>query len=134
MRVGRDTVEIGIAVCEVYEFTDGEDGRRYLWNATEGRRIAEASGRDIVAVYPEQAGITKENLSTFAPDLDLRRAQALPGAALLVPLLFVPHRGKHVCIDGWHRIAKALYQGFPCLPAYVLTEEEAESIRLEELP
>jgi hypothetical protein len=127
-------VEFGLTMIEVYEFTDGEDGRRYLWNATEGRRIAEAAGREVVAVHPQEAGITRENLFAFAPDLDLARALSLPGAALLVPLLFVPHKGKHVCIDGWHRIARALHHGFPCLPAYVLTEEEAESIRLEALP
>ena len=127
-------VEYGLTAVEVYEFTDGADGRRYLWNATEGRRIAEASGREIVAVYPAEAGITKENLLAFAPDLDLAKALSLPGAALLVPLLFVPFKGKHVCIDGWHRIARALHHGFPCLPAYVLTEIEAESIRLEGMP
>ena len=124
-------VEYGLRAIEVYEFTDGADGGRYLWNATEGRRIAEAAGREVVAVYPREAGITKENLLSFAPDLDLARALALPGAALLVPLLFVPFKEKHVCIDGWHRIARALHAGFPCLPAYVLTQEEAESIRLE---
>ena len=127
-------IEIGLEAVEVYEFTDGADGRRYLWNATAGRRIAEASGRPYVTVYPEEAGITKETLAKLAPDLDLRRALALPALALLTPVLFVPHRGPHVLIDGWHRVAKAVHQGFPCLPAYVLTEEEAESIRLEALP
>ena len=127
-------IEFGLTAIEVYEFTDGADGRRYLWNATEGRKIAEGAGRPYVAVYPEEAGITKESLRKLAPDLELEKALALPALALLTPVLFVPHRGQHVLIDGWHRVAKAVHQGFPCLPAYVLTEEEAESIRLEALP
>lgn len=55
------------------------------------------------------AGITKETLRVLAPEVDRDKALALPAKALLSPLLFVPHRGKHVCIDGWHRITKAVY-------------------------
>mgnify|MGYP001424655173 CR=1 FL=1 len=126
-------VEVGLEVLQVYEFTDGEDGKTYLWNATEGLKIA-SDGREWVSVWPEEAGITKETLKILAPGLDLRKALALPAAALLSPVLFVPHKGKHVLIDGWHRVAKAVWQGFPCLPAWLLTEEEADSIRLEALP
>jgi len=126
-----DVTDLIVLSCvQVYEFRDLEDGKTYAWDATEGVRIAN-DGRDYFAVYPAEAGITKETLKVLAPDLDLARALALPAAALLTPVLFVPHRGRHVLIDGWHRVAKAVHQGFPCLPAYLLTEEEAASIRLD---
>ena len=121
-------LELTVGVVQVYEFHDAEDGHTYYWNATEGRRLAEARGAEIVSVHLSDLGMTPERVLQFAPELDTRKARSLPGVALLSPLLFVPHHGKHVLIDGWKRLYRAAVTGCPCLPAYVLTEAEAEAI------
>ena len=123
-------VAVGLALVQVYEFTDADTGTTHFWNATEGRRLAEARNAEALMVDLRAARITRETLRILAPDVDRNKALALPAKALLSPLLFVPHRGKHVCIDGWHRITKAVYQNVPQLPALLLTEQEAEAIRV----
>jgi hypothetical protein len=120
-------------VVQVYEFHDAEDGNTYFWDATAGRDWAEKTGAEIVSVELAQAGMTVPRILSLCPDLDRRKALSLPGAALLSPLLFVTHREKHVLIDGWHRLYKAAVQGFPVLPAYVLTQAQADAIRVEGL-
>ncbi len=124
------TVVTLIAV-EIYEFNDAETGQTYLWNATEGRRLAEARQAELVPVRLADVGMTPQKVLQMAPDMDKKKALGLPGQALLSPILFVPHHGKHVLIDGWHRTYKAAVQGFPVLPAYILTQEEADAIRVE---
>lgn len=123
-----------LEAVQVYEFRDGTDGKTYRWNATAGRRLAETRGATIEVVYLKEAGLTAGTLQDFAPDLDWRKVRMLPGEALLVPLLWVPHKAAHVCIDGRHGIAKAIREGYPCLPAYLLTQEEADAIRMAEAP
>jgi hypothetical protein len=53
---------------------------------------------------------------------------------LSVPLLFVPFAGRHQLVDGWHRLARALIEGETLglaeLPAFLLTQEEADSLLL----
>src|SRR5436309_1084100 len=110
---------IDIIACQVYEFNDSEDGKTYFWNATEGRRLAEARRAEIVPIRLAEVGMTREMILKMAPDLNQRYALSLPGTALLSPILFVEHRRKHVLIDGWNRLYKAAVQGFPVLPAYV---------------
>jgi len=124
------TVVTLIAV-EIYEFHDAEDGKTYLWNATEGRRLAEERQAEFVPVRLADVGMTAQRVLQMCPDMDKKKALNLPGQALLCPILFVPHHGKHVLIDGWHRVYKAAVQGFPVLPAYILTQEEADTIRVE---
>ena len=124
------TVVTLIAV-EIYEFNDAEDGQTYLWNATEGRRLAEARGCEFVPIRLADVGMTPQKVLQMCPDLDKKKALSLPGQALLSPILFVPHHGNHVLVDGWHRTYKAAVQGFPVLPAYLLTQEEADTIRVE---
>ena len=124
------TVVTLIAV-EIYEFNDSETGETCLWNATEGRRLAEARRAEFVPVRLADVGMTPQKVLQMAPELDRKKALSLPGQALLCPILFVPHNGKHVLIDGWHRVYKAAVQGFPVLPAYLLTQAEADQIRVE---
>ena len=126
-------VMVGFGLVEIYEFNDAEDGKDYYWNASEGRRIADARN-EIHAVSLGEAGMTTAMIRKLAPDLDVRKAMAMHFRALLVPLLFVPHGGKHVLIDGWHRVYRASIAGIDELPAWILTEQEAASIRLEENP
>ena len=121
---------VTVGVVQVYEFHDTEDGKTYFWNATEGRRLAEARGAEFVSVSLKEMSMTQKRILELAPDLNTKRALRLPGAALLSPLLFVPHKGRHVLIDGWHRLYKAAVQGFPVLPAILLTEEEEHAIRI----
>ena len=121
---------VGLELVQVYTFTDAETGVTYGWNATEGRRLAEARNAEVLLVDLMAAGITEETLRILAPEIELDRALSLPATALFSPLVFVPHRGKHVCIDGWHRITKAVQQGVSTLPALVLTEDEAAAIRV----
>ena len=130
-----EEIIVAIGFVQVYEFHDSEDGRTYRWNATEGRRLAEARRAEFVPVRLAEFGMTPKKVLEYAPELDVQKALRLPGAALLNPILFVPHRGKHVLIDGWHRVYKAAAQGFPVLPAYILTHEEATACLVtEEVP
>jgi len=121
---------VRLLVGQVYEFRDADDGHTYYWNASEGRKLAERRAAEYVTVYLEDLGMTAERILQMYPDLDRRKALAFPGVALLSPILFVPHRGKHVLVDGWHRLYRAAVSGMPCLPAYVLTPDEERSIRL----
>lgn len=120
---------LAIDAGQIYEFHDSEDGLTYFWNATEGHRLAAARQAEVLPLYLAEVGMTPKRILELYPELDRRKALGLPGVALLSPILFVPHRGKHVLIDGWHRVYRAAVQGFPCLPAYVLTEAEGQAIR-----
>ncbi len=126
--------EIGTAyltVVQIYQFYDAESGQTLWWNATEGRRLAEARNAEVVLVYPAEFGMDKAQILRMNADLDQNKALALPAAALLSPLLFVEHRGKHVLVDGWHRLFLAVSCGVPCLPTYILSQKEADAIRAE---
>lgn len=127
-------IEVTVGLVQVYEFTDAETGKTCVWNATEGRRLAEARKAQFVPVRLADFGMTPQRVLQICPDLDMKRALSLPGVALLSPILFVPHNGKHVLIDGHHRLYKAAVQGFPVLPAILLTEDEERAIRLEPQP
>lgn len=127
------TSELGTAyltVVQIYQFHDEASGETLWWNATEGRLLAEARNAEVVMVYPAECGMDKAQILRMNPDLDKHRALSLPAAALLSPLLFVEHRGKHILIDGWHRLFLAVSCGVPCLPAYILTQNEADTIRV----
>ena len=105
------TVIVTLEEVQIYEFQDAETGLTYHWNATEGRRLAMERGAKPFTVNLAEAGITLKNVLDFAPELDTERAKKMNWGALMIPILFVPHGRKHVCIDGWHRIYKALYDG-----------------------
>ena len=77
------------------------------------------------------AGMTPITVLRFCPELDVAKALSLPSEALLCPLLFVSHHGKHVLADGWHRTYRAVFSGIRELPAYILTQEEADAILIQ---
>ena len=120
---------IGLVEVQIYEFRDNEDGKTYYWNASEGRRLAEERRAEIVAVYLADVGMTPAKVLEMCPELDREWALGLPGTTVLRPVLFVPHKEKHVLIDGWHRMYKAAVLGLTWVPAHVLTESEARRIR-----
>jgi len=43
-----------------------------------------------------------------------------------------PWRGKHLLIDGWHRLLKGVLIEWDTLPAYILTDAETWSVMLPE--
>jgi hypothetical protein len=45
------------------------------------------------------------------------------------PVIVIPSSGNPMIIDGWHRVAKALYLGLARVNAVFLTEQETEKIR-----
>src|SRR5579863_7601163 len=104
---------LALLVNQVFEFHDAEDGNTYWWHATEGRRLAEARGAESQWLDLLEAGFTPESVRCLFPDLDFAKARALPMSTLYSPLLFVPHRGKHVLIDGSHRLYRAICAGVP---------------------
>ncbi len=119
-----------LTVVQIYQFHDEASGQTLWWNATEGRRLAEGRNAEVVLVYPAEFGMDKARILHMNADLDQQKALALPATALLSPLLFVEHNGKHILIDGWHRLFLAVSCGVPCLPAYILTQKEADHIRV----
>ena len=119
-----------LTVVHIYQFHDEASGQTLWWNATDGRRLAEARHAEVVLVYPAEFGMDKARILHMNADLDQKKALALPAAALLSPLLFVEHSGKHILIDGWHRLFLAVSCGVPCLPAYILSQHEADRIRV----
>jgi hypothetical protein len=114
---------------QVYSMED-EEGWQHHWSVSEGRRIAEARG-DLFTVSLSELGVTVERIRRQYDGMD--EAYALT-TDLTEPLLFVPFGEKCQLIDGWHRIMKAALLGVDVMLAYVLTQEEADSILVCKLP
>jgi hypothetical protein len=121
-------VFLGSTLTEVYTFTD-EDGTEYLFDVAEGLKRAKKRGR-LLDFSPQECGITAQEIISRYPSIDEARARALPLEALALPILFVPWKGKHLCIDGWHRIFRAVLTGIPVLPAYLLSPTDTAQIVL----
>jgi hypothetical protein len=109
---------------------DSEDGTTYHWNASEGRRLAERRG-EVLAFRPADFGIDLAHIRSRYQGLD--EAYAL-FTDLSEPLLFAPFKGRDLLLDGWHRLFKAVALGVEMLPAYQLTQEEADSVLLGTTP
>jgi len=126
-----------MVVSETYAMTD-EDGTRYEWDVTRGHKLAEERGADPFAFHPAEHAITPQHIRRRYPDLNERYAATLSDDDLARPLLFLPFKGKHLLVDSWHRLfrcvtapaGKAPFR----LPAYLLTESEAEQILLARVP
>jgi hypothetical protein len=125
-------VFLGSTLTEVYSFTD-EDGAEYLFDVDEGLKRAKKCGR-LLDFSPGECGITAQEIRSRYPDIDEARARALPLEALAIPILFVSWKGKHLCIDGWHRIFRAVLTGIPVLPAYLLSPTDTAQIVLSKRP
>ena len=126
-----------IVLSQTYVLTD-EDGTRSEWDVTLGLRLAERRGAHLLAFRPAEHGITAAHIRLRYPDLNEGYASALTLDDLARPLLFLPFKGKHLLVDGWHRLFRCVTategQAPACLPAYLLTEAEAEQIRLDGVP
>jgi hypothetical protein len=108
---------------EVYEHQ--EHGVTTLFDVTLGWYILYCLPRETDLISLSQAGIGEAHVRTRYPTLDWTYART---TNLRVPLLFVPWEGKHLLIDGWHRLAHACLKGVDELPAYLLTEAERDMI------
>jgi hypothetical protein len=56
------------------------------------------------------------------------------GAGLTKPVIFLPFKGEHLLIDGWHRLYRAVTEGVGTLPCHILTEAEAREILASRKP
>lgn len=106
------------------------DGTQYHWSVAQAREKAQARG-EIVTVSLSELGVTPERVVRHYDGLDTEYALTTD---LREPLLFVPFGEKHQLIDGHHRLFKAAVLGVDLLPAYILTEEEADSCLVCKLP
>jgi len=126
-----------IVLSETYAMTD-EDGARYEWDVTLGRRLAEKRGAEPQAFCPAQHAITPEHIRRRYPELNEDYARTLTLDDLFRPLLFLPFKGKHLLVDGWHRLFRCVTappgQAPLCLPAYLLTQDEAEQVLRDRMP
>jgi hypothetical protein len=113
---------------EKFEFT--HEGHTFVWNISKAWRLIEGSPRDPDYFRPADQGVTVEHLEERYPSLNWEYAKTTD---LSRPLLFVPYRGQAQMVDGWHRIARAVLEGVEELPAYLLTEAEADACLLMHL-
>ena len=121
--------EEGGLFAQVFSVED-TTGIQHHFNATKGMRIARESG-DLRMVSLVESGITPEAVREGYTDLDEAYAMTTDTSQ---PVLFVPHNGKDLCIDGWHRLYRAATIGQEEVPAYFLTPEQAETIKILTLP
>jgi hypothetical protein len=126
--LGGEVLHQILVTDQVYSFVD-EDGTKYNWNTSLGRRIAEGYGRETVLFCPSEQGVDLAHIRKRYPELDEDYAMKTD---ITEPILFVPFKGKVQLVDGWHRLAKAVKLGVLEIPALVLTQREAESILLLE--
>ena len=110
--------------------TEDEDGTQHFFNVAKGLRIARESG-DLRLVSLAESGITADVLRDDYTNLNEAYAMTTDTSR---PILFVPHKGRDLCIDGYHRLFRAAVIGQEEIPAYFLTEEQAKAIRIITLP
>jgi hypothetical protein len=124
--LGGEVLHQMLVTDQVYSFVD-EDGTKYHWNTSLGRRIAEADGRETVLFCPSEQGVDLAHIRKRYPDLDEEYAMK---TGITEPLLFVPFKDKAQLVDGWHRLWKGVKLGAVELSAYVLTQGEADNLLL----
>jgi hypothetical protein len=109
------------------KFEYQHEGHTYVWNVSKAWRLIEKTPREPAYFRPAEQGVTVAHIWERYPSLDWTYAKTTD---LSRPLLFVPFAGAAQMVDGWHRIARAVLEGVEELPAYLLTEEEANSCLL----
>ncbi len=115
--------------AQVFSVED-PDGVQHHFNATKGMRLARQSG-DLRQVSLAASGFTPEAVRAGYTGLDEAYAMTTDTTR---PILFIPHHGRHLCIDGWHRLFKAAVLGQPEISAYFLTPAETDAIKILTLP
>jgi hypothetical protein len=110
---------------ETFTFTEG--GWIYRWDISAAWRLIHDQPREPVVFYPAEQGVDLDHLLDRYHGLDL--AYTL-GTDISCPLLFVPMGETSQLIDGWHRLAHVLLEEQEEVQAYVLSQEEADSVLL----
>jgi hypothetical protein len=128
-RKGGQRLQMVVLADQVYSFQD-EDGIQWHWSIAAARQLAEARG-DLSVISLRELGVTPDFVRSQYPDLDEEYALTTD---LTEPLLFVPFKGKVRLIDGWHRLFLGSVLGRDLLPAYFLTQAEADACLLYKLP
>jgi hypothetical protein len=118
-----------LVVDQVYSFED-ETGTQWHWSIAVARHLAEADGI-LEMISLRDLGITLEFVRDQYPGMDEEYALTTD---LDKPLLFVPFRDKVRLVDGWNRLFHAVVLGRDLLPAYFLTQEQADAALICRLP
>lgn len=122
-------LEIKSLVDQIFSL-ETPSGWQFHWSVSEARRYAEARG-ELLPLSLSEYQMTLERLRKHYPDVDETYALTTD---LTEPLLFVPLENAIQLIDGFHRVAKALLTNVDILPAYFLTQEEADACLVCSLP
>jgi hypothetical protein len=128
----KDTVVVIVADSahdKIFSYEDSQ-GLQHHWNITKGIKLAQARD-DLHPISLKELGITVPFIHSQYTNLD--EAYALT-TDLTRPLLFVPLGDKVCLVDGWHRLYRAVVEGVDILPAYFLTQEEADAVLICTLP
>lgn len=109
---------------ETFVFTD-ETGTEYVWNVTRAKEIMATVPHEVIAFCPGEYGITADEIRARYPGFEMEHTV---GADLTKPVIFLPFKGEHLLIDGWHRLYRAVSDNVETLPCHILTEAEAHEI------
>ena len=109
---------------------EAKDGTLRAWDVTIGNAIV-MDGRPTEIFSLTEHDVTREKIDGIYNNLDWEYAKSTD---ITEPLLFAPFQGEILQLDGWHRVGRAVLEGIPELPMYLLTEEEAERIQWLCLP
>lgn len=115
------------------------DGWQYHWNVTRARAMAEQTGH-LFRFRPADFGLSLALVKGQYPGMDADYALTTDLSRPLLLTLFARHKAKNEepntlqLLDGWHRLFKALLTGVETLPAYLLTQEQADAVLFGKLP
>ena len=122
-------VYLGSLQGQVYSMEDKE-GWQYHWSIPEATRRAHLRGEPVTVSLSEM-GITCDRIRSQYQGLNEIHALTRD---LRLPLLFVPFGHQHQLIDGWHRLFRAAKTGVDLLPAWCLSQEDADASLILKLP
>ena len=101
--------------------------------------MAEQTGH-LFRFRPADFGISLALVKAQYPGMDADYALTTDLTRPLLLTLFARHKAEDEepntlqLLDGWHRLFKALLTGVETLPAYLLTQEQADAVLFGKLP
>lgn len=111
---------------QIFSWHD-DDGLLTLFDVSAGMQI----------VYDEKVTLEINEVEDMVKiieskqgDIDIEYAEGLTASDLSMPLLVVPHKGKDLLIDGYHRLWRLVDDGTERVLIYFLTEEQTAKIIL----
>ena len=122
-------IEIGEGGDQIYTW-NAPSGEQWHWSIVAATAFAHARN-EIRSISLADMDMTLGLLLRLYPDINVEYALTTDVSQ---PLLFVPLEEKVRLIDGSHRVCKALLTGIDILPAYFLTQEEADQSLVARLP